>query len=230
MIDAGHGEFGNLGNKSARCEREAAFTLRTQDAVLAHLRAQPGLELRAGRPTAAVRSYEDRIDEMEHWPADAVLSLHSDSRATKEERHHDPTTGCPSAEGSDGFSVLWSDEGEASLVERRHGLARAVAQELLAAGFPAYDGADYPGLYASDEAVPGVFVDRHAPGKRIKMLRRPTVPVVIVETHHALDGREVARWNEAETLDAFSGALYAALLTWAGPVAPTSSSSPASPR
>ena len=80
------------------------------------------------------------------------------------------------------------------------------------AGFLAYDGGEYTGLYAPDAVQRGVFVDRHEPDKRIFVLRRPTMPAILVETHHALDPREVTRWEEPATLDAFATALAAALL------------------
>jgi N-acetylmuramoyl-L-alanine amidase len=41
------------------------------------------------------------------------------------------------------------------------------------------------------------------------MLRRPQVPSVIIETHNAPDEREVARWDETRTLDAFADAVRA---------------------
>jgi N-acetylmuramoyl-L-alanine amidase len=34
---------------------------------------------------------------------------------------------------------------------------------------------------------------------------------ILVETHNALDAREAVRWDEPGTLDAFAGALAAAL-------------------
>ena len=39
------------------------------------------------------------------------------------------------------------------------------------------------------------------------MLRRPRIPSVIIETHHALDFEEVARWREERTLEAFAAAV-----------------------
>lgn len=208
VIDAGHGEPGNLGNRSALCEREATFTLRTQEAVIQRLRQRPGLALSAGRPRGVLIPYTERITTFDAW-ADAVVSVHSDARAV-EGIGADPATGCLSGHGANGFSVLWSDEGDAALVARRHHLATAVATRMAQAGFPAYDGGDYPGLYEADPQVPGVFVDRHTPARRIRMLRRTHVPLVIVETHQALDPDEAARWNEPETLDAFASALFSA--------------------
>lgn len=81
VVDAGHGAPGNLGNTSVRCEQEADFTRRTQDAVIERLRPRPDLALLAGRPSDALRSYDDRIVAFDAWTADAVISLHSDTRA-----------------------------------------------------------------------------------------------------------------------------------------------------
>lgn len=211
VIDAGHGAPGNLGNTSVRCEREADFTRRTQDALLARLAPRPGLSLRAGRPSEALRSYDERIKAFNDWKADAVISLHSDTRAGLG-WSRSATTGCWEGPGATGFAVLYADEGGAEIVAARWRLAAAVARRLAEAGFPAYPGDDYGGLYAPDPEVPGVFVDRHEPGQRIRMLRTLRVPLVIVETHQAVDPDEVARWEEPATLDAFASALYAAVL------------------
>jgi N-acetylmuramoyl-L-alanine amidase len=90
------------------------------------------------------------------------------------------------------------------------------------AGFMPYRGAAYSGLYEPDAAQPGVFVDRHPPDQRIFVLRRPSMPSVLIETHHALDAREAARWTEPATLDAFAAAATAALADTLGGDAPAS--------
>jgi N-acetylmuramoyl-L-alanine amidase len=79
------------------------------------------------------------------------------------------------------------------------------------AGFLAYGGGAYVGIYAADEQAKGLFVDRHAPEQRIYVLRRAAMPSILVETHNALDPREAERWNDPETLDAFAAAGAAAL-------------------
>ncbi len=211
VIDAGHGAPENLGNTSVRCEREADFTRRTQDGLLARLRGWAGLTLQAGRPTEALRSYTERIQAFDAWQADAVISLHSDTRAG-DGWSRSVETGCWQGYGAEGFAVLYSDEGASNRVEPRRRLARAVGRRMAEAGFLPYGGADYPGLYAPDDEVPGVFVDRHEDRKRIRMLRAPKVPLVIVETHQAVDPREVARWEEPQTLDAFAAAIHAAVV------------------
>ena len=215
VIDAGHGAPGNLGTTSVRCEREADFTRRTQDAELARLGASEGLTLLAGRPTADLVTYADRIAAFNQWQPDAVISLHSDARLG-DGWTQDPHTGCWSGLGAPGFTVLYSDEGPEDRVEARLRLARAVSARMAEAGFLPYDGSDYQGLYGADEAE-GVFVDRHPVGKRIWMLRAVRAPLVIVETHQAVDPEEVARWDEPATLDAFASALRAAVADAAGP-------------
>ena len=53
---------------------------------------------------------------------------------------------------------------------------------------------------------------RHRPGQRIFMLRKPAIPSVIIETHHAWDPREEARWTRGEPWPAFGAAVAAALV------------------
>jgi len=58
-----------------------------------------------------------------------------------------------------------------------------------------------------------VFVDRRTPlRRRVFLLRAPRMPSIIIETHHALDYRESARWAEPRTHDAFAAAVAAALV------------------
>ena len=209
LIDAGHGAPGNPGNTSVRCEAEQDFTLRVQDAVVARLAAAPELDVRAGRPGTALLDYGARIAAMEAWPADAVVSLHSDAREG-DGVVVDPSTGCWSARGAAGFSVLFSDEGSPALAAGRERLAREVAGAMAEAGFGAYTLGYSTDAYGA--VADGVFVDRHAKGKRIRMLRGPQVPSVIVETHQAFDPDEVERWTEPATLDAFAAALRRAVV------------------
>ena len=85
---------------------------------------------------------------------------------------------------------------------------------MTESGFPAYSGADYRGLYRADD-VPGCFIDIRPEKKSVWMLRAsPSIPTVILETHHALDVEEVRRWTEPETVDAFVDALAVALERW----------------
>lgn len=213
MIDPGHGEPDNEGNTSVVCEKEADEMLRIAAGVVPRLAATGAFAVRTTRPGGKKVRYGDRIAAADGWDAHALVSFHSDARAG-DAYGPDPVTGCLRSTGAAGFSVLWSDEGAPGLVARRHALARAVADALVVAGFAAYGGEDY-GDYAPDDGHPGVFVDRHAMDKRIRMLRRPVVPSVIVETHQALDPDEVARWKEPRTLEAFSAALHRALVAFA---------------
>lgn len=215
VVDAGHGAVGNDGNTSVRCEEEQDFTRRTADALAERLVAAGGLEVRRTRPDAKLVSYNARITLAEGWPADALIGLHSDARDSQ--RMAPDPMGCSGNRGSHGFSVLYSDEGSAELVAARLRLARAIAARMVEAGFPAYVWNGYADLYDGDPEHPGVFLDRHIPRKRIKMLRVPQVPAVIVETHQALDPDEVLRWDEPRTNDVFAQALRAALIDFKAP-------------
>lgn len=206
VLDAGHGAPKNSGNRNWACEPEADVMRRLADALTPTLVAA-GLEVRRTRPDPTEVDYGARVALANdaRW----LVSLHSDSRAGTR-LWADPATGCFRSEGARGFAVLWSDEGEATLVAARQRLARRLATRLAEAGFHPYAGTDYPGLYDGDE-VPGVFVDRHEPGRRIRLLRRPTVPSVLVETHQAWDEAEARAWEEPATREAFASALVAAL-------------------
>ena len=43
-------------------------------------------------------------------------------------------------------------------------------------------------------------------------LRATKIPTVIIETHHALDVEEAARWTQVKTLETFTAAVGAAVL------------------
>lgn len=102
-------------------------------------------------------------------------------------------------------------------MEGRARLGRAVGQRLRDAGFHAYEGTDCGGLYRQDEAEPSGWIDTRPMKKRVYFLRGSTIPTVIVETHHALDPEEVARWAETKTVDAFALAIAGAVLDFAAP-------------
>jgi N-acetylmuramoyl-L-alanine amidase len=139
------------------------------------------------------------------------VSLHSDVRGKVGRWSPGPGRDCPIAVDAPGFAVLYSDEGDPAPAARRLALGRAAARHMVEAGFLPYGGAAYTGLYAPDDDAPGVFVDRHAPDQRIFVLRRATMPSILIETHNALDPREASRWSAPETLDAFADAVAAAL-------------------
>ncbi len=209
-LDAGHGAPGNPGAQSCFCTFEQDFTLRA--ALELRSRLENDFDIKLSRKGDELVSYIDRIEEAQQWKAHAFISLHSDVRGRSE--RWSPVFGldCAFSLGAPGFSVLWSDEGDASLVAQRLNLSRALAKQMKSAGFLPYLGEQYTGLYEMDSAEPGVFVDRHLPGRRIFVLRKPTMPSILIETHHALDPRELCRWEEAETWDAFAAVLAYALI------------------
>lgn len=224
-VDAGHGAPQNPGNTSCFCVEEQAFTLIAARELATRLAATERFEARVSREEGALREYSDRVDEAERWGAHVFVSLHSDVRkkpvhgggsgpAGGPSAPAPPDAGsppCPTSYDAPGFSVLYSDEGAAPRVQLSLDVARAVAGRMSDAGFFAYDGADYGALYAATPSAPGVFVDRHDPGQRIYVLKRPKVPAILIETHHALDPREAARWSEPKTFDAFAAAVARAL-------------------
>ncbi|MEZ4316894.1 MAG: hypothetical protein R3F61_05310 [Myxococcota bacterium] len=78
-------------------------------------------------------------------------------------------------------------------------------------------------MYDRDE-VTGVHIDRRG----LMMLREPTVPSVIVETHNAKHFEESLRWREERTREAFVRAVTDGLITWfEGPPPPEPCSAPA---
>lgn len=207
LLDAGHGAPDNGGNTNLHGVREQEVTRQVADAIAPHL-AAAGYAVTLTRPDATLVSYDDRMGMTRS--ADWLVSLHSDARAGTTALAIPGHPDWWETIGATGFSVLYSDEGEEPLVSARLALARAVATRMAEAGFLPYPGSDYVGLYAPD-ATPGVFVDRHAPNLRIRLLRRPTIPSVIVETHEAHDRAEAARWEEPATHEAFAAALTLAL-------------------
>lgn len=210
-LDAGHGAPGNTGNRSCFCVDEQEFTLAAARALAERLDATGRFETRMSRTGGRLVPYRERVDDAVRWGAEAFISLHSDVRGAVASWSPRPGVSCPLNLAAPGFAVLWSDEGEPALCDRRLALARAFARRMDEAGFLPYRGAAYRGLYEPDAAQPGVFIDRRPPGQRIFVLRRPTMPSILVETHHALDAREAARWAEPATLDAFAAATAAAL-------------------
>jgi N-acetylmuramoyl-L-alanine amidase len=224
-LDPGHGFRGNTGNSSVTCESEADFTLRVAEELARRLEATGRFQVRLSRKAGQDVSYPARVAEAERWGADAFVSLHSDARGEATWWEPAPGRSCLRQDATPGYSVLWADDTAEPLKTRRVTLARALSRRMAEAGFLPYDGVDYVGLYDGD-AQPGVFVSRHAPGRRIHVLRRPRIPSVIIETHHALDYEEAERWKEARTLEAFSAAVAQGLVDGlSGPEAPARSTS-----
>lgn len=207
FLDPGHGAPDNPGNTSAFCEPEQLFTLSLAEDVARELEALGAFEVALSRRGELV-DYHERVREAEVWGAEVFVSLHSDVRGEGEPWSPAPGQRCVRSREAPGFTVLVSDGGAAA--ESRLALARATAHWMGAAGFSAYDGRDYGAVYAPDRA--GVFLDRHAAEERIFVLYRPSMPSILIETHHALDDREVLRWREPEVRAAFARALAAALL------------------
>jgi N-acetylmuramoyl-L-alanine amidase len=211
VLDPGHGATSNRGNTSSFCVDEQDAMLTLADAVRTRLEATGHVEVRLSRELGALVDYADRLDDAAAWHADAFVSLHSDVRGKIDRWFPEPGRACPIATDAPGFAVLYSDEGDPAMNARRLGLGRAVARHMSEAGFLAYGGAAYAGLYGADEGERGVFVDRHAPDQRIFVLRRAAMPSILVETHNALDPREASRWGGDEAVDAFAAAVAAAL-------------------
>lgn len=213
FVVAGHGSAGNIGNTGVRCQQEQDFTLRVADALAAYLDETGWFEVRRARKGDERPAYSSRKAAAEAWSADALVEIHSDARGAEAYWWSpDGEQQCLRNDQDPGFSVLWSDDGEVALVEARHHLARSLAARLVQSGFRPTPGDNYVGLYEGDADQAGVFVDRHAPGQRIFMLRRPTIPSVIVETHNAIDLPEVTRWDEEHTVESFSAAIAVGLL------------------
>jgi N-acetylmuramoyl-L-alanine amidase len=211
VIDAGHGAPGNDGNHGCACQLESAFTLSAAHRLAEALRTTGRFEVLETRVGDARPTYQARIAQAVAFAPDAIVSLHSDARGTPEYFARDAGA-CRTRTDSPGVTVLWSGEGSAATVAARARLGRALSRRLGETGFPRYDGRDYAGLYTTDPEVPGCFVDARPEGKRVYFLRATEVPTVIIETHHALDPEEVARWAEPSTHEAFARAVAAGLL------------------
>lgn len=211
VVDPGHGAEGNTGNLSSFCQDEQDFTMALGEELAKHLRGTGHFDAELSRQGEALVPYPDRVSSSEQWEAHVFLSLHSDVRGQMQVWDPDGGQQCPRSEAAPGFSVLWSDDGEQGT--RRRTLARTLATNMARAGFLAYPGEEYE-LYEGDEVVPGVFVDRHPPGKRIYVLHKPKMPSVIVETHNAWDPREARRWKEAEARRVFFQVVTASLVAF----------------
>ena len=210
-LDAGHGAPDNRGNRSCYCVDEQDFTLRVAEHVARRWRRHGTFQVRLSRTGQTRVDYYTRVSEARAWRAAAFISIHSDVRGGGESWAPTPDQHCQRSSGRAGFSVLWSDDAEASLRARRLRLARAVARQLLSLGVTAYDGHNYTESYRPHPDTPGVFVDRHPADQRIFVLYAPTMPSIIIETHHAWDPDEARHWQQLTTLDAFSDALEVAL-------------------
>jgi len=211
-LDAGHGAEGNAGTQSVMCEREEDFTLRVANDLAKRLPKLGPFDVLVSRDGSRSVSYPSRVTSASAWKADAFVAIHMDARGVAQPWLAAPGKTCWRQDETPGFSVLWSSEGAAALTSRRHGLARAIAARMETAGFLPYDGVNYPGHYVGDTERDGVFENRAGVGRRIYLLRKPAMPAVIIETHHALDLEESLRWQEPRTLEVFAAAVAAGLL------------------
>lgn len=205
-IDAGHGTKANRGAISSwgaeECLHTAAFS-RVLEAALAPRFTVT--QLRGGDPGP---SYEARVARADALRARALISLHADARGDVGTWSPRPGETWRIATSSPGFAILWSGRGP--LAREREALARSVATHLADAGFLPYDGHDYEGLYETHAVTPGVFRDLRG----LYLLRQPSMPSIIVETHNALDPHEVARWSEPGVAEAFASALAAGIAAY----------------
>lgn len=211
-VDAGHGAANNAGTLSAMCEREEDFTLRVANDLAKRLPELGPFDVRVSRDGSAPVSYPARLEASSAWRADAFVAIHMDARGYAEAWAAAPGKTCWRNDASPGFSVLWSSDGTAAAISGRQALARTIASRMEAAGFLAYDGVDYVGHYVDDPAHDGVFENREGIGRRIYLLRKPRMPAVIIETHHALHLDELTRWHEPRTLEVFAAAVATGLL------------------
>ena len=209
FVDAGHGAPGNEGNHGCACQLEQDHTLKVAQHLAFVLAATGRFEVALSRLPGEAPPYRPRIAAAEAFKADVIISLHSDARGEATPSFQDAGV-CWLNPNAPGFSVLWNEEGPA--FPRREKLGRAVGVRLREAGFLAYSGVDYASLYRQDEGEPSGWIDQRPMKKRVFFLRGSTIPTVIIETHHALDEREVARWDELATVDAFAFAVGTAVL------------------
>lgn len=211
FLDAGHGAEKNPGNSSCFCVAEQDFTRDLALEVGEYLKETGHFEVIQARDDRRPVGYAQRVASAASSGADAFISLHSDVRADGKPWSPSPGVECLHNTDAPGFVVLYSDEGAGPLVESRRTLALDVSARMAEAGFLPYT-STYKGLYEIDAEDPSVLVDRHTPDKRIFVLRRTTMPAILVETHHALDPREAKLWDEPSTRRAFSAALAQALV------------------
>ena len=209
FVDAGHGAPGNEGNHGCACQLEQDHTLKVAQYLAFVLSATGRFEVKLSRQPGEAPPYRPRIAAAEAFKADVIISLHSDARGDTEFFSSDAGM-CRRNPNEPGFSVLWNDEGPA--FPQRERLGRIVGAKLREAGFFAYTGINYASLYRQDEKEPSGWIDKRPLKERVFFLRVSQIPTVIIETHHALDEQEVARWEELGTADAFAFAVAAAVL------------------
>lgn len=211
FVVGGHGAPGNVGNLGCVCQLEQDFTLDASLDLATRLSTMGVFDVTMGRDTEETPSYPRRLRRLARSGAGAMLELHSDSRGGDVFAVNVSEDGqwCLQADDDPGLAILVSDDGPDTLNQLRLALARRLAEALHETGFLMYDGARYGTLYEAD-TTPGVFLDRRG----LMMLRRPTIPSVLIETHNAKDRSEVDRWSEGRTRDAFGRAVALGLLRY----------------
>ena len=202
-IDPGHGTGSNHGATGVLCDHEMDSNLSIARDLVADLEDVEWLEVHMLRDDADGPSYGTRLRQAERWQADLLISLHADVRGLITPWSPDGLQSCPRNDAEPGFAVLVRDQGAA---EDRLRLARTVASSMTEVGLVAYDGVNYTGLYEIDP-IDGVFLDRRG----LMMLRRASMPAIIIETHHSLYLEEWVRWREEDTRHAFASAVITAL-------------------
>jgi len=213
FIDPGHGAPNNPGNSSCICQDEQDFTLSVGQNVAQWLQKTGRFDVRLSRDGDKRVAYQERVEAATTWGADVFVSIHSDIRGqTGENQTIGANQTCRVNLGAPGFSVLLSEDGTEELVQSRKTLARNTARRMREAGFGMYAGTEYGTLYAKDPDEHGVYFDRHAHEQRIFVLWKPTMPSIIVETHHALDPREVKIWAQTSTHETFASVLAASFI------------------
>lgn len=204
FLSAGHGAGTNVGNIGAHGQLEEETTLAATLDLAQRLEALDRFDIVLARGPGERPSYARRLEHATRVKADVLVELHTDVRGTLYPWAQRPGGWVYRVDDEPGFSVLYSGQGP--LEADRLALARALATALEATGFPPYSGVSYDGLYYTDD-TPGVFKDRRG----LFMLRRPTMPSVIVETHSAADYEESLRFREPRVHEAFALAVADAL-------------------
>lgn len=203
MISAGHGAPGNHGNTGVWGQREEKVT---EDLALdLQRRLAPHVDVVLSRAVGERPSYDQRVERATAADVLWLIELHTDWRGGGTVWADSPYGEVHRHPDAPGFSVLYKHDGP--LTDQRQALARALATRLSAMGLPAYDGRDYGTKYDRDE-VAGVFRDNRG----LLMLRRPTMPSVILEVHHALDPLETLHWRTEPVRAAFAATVLDALI------------------
>ncbi len=208
FIDPGHGVGANKGAITISCLPEQTITLNLSKKLAEALQKSGKANALLARTKPEGPSYKARIKAAQKAHAALLLSVHIDSRGPVSNKKTAEGKTCPHGQGHRGFAVLYSTEGSKAMNAQRLRWARRIASALKAAGLPAYDGADYKGLYTHGPEA-GLFID----GRGLMMLRRPSMPSVILEVYHALDPAEYAQWQKPATIERWLEAMVTALTT-----------------